>query len=39
MGELLLCCKVERLVLEYFCDTPHVVQVAVVSLWLPSKVA
>ena len=31
-GWLLLCCKIEGLVVEYDCDTPHFFQIAVVAL-------
>ena len=34
-----LCYKIERLVVEFLLDTPHVVQFTVVSLQLSSKVA
>ena len=36
LGWLSVCCKIEGLVLESFCDTPHV-QVTVISLQLPQK--
>ena len=38
VGELSLCYTIEGLMLESFCDMPHV-QVTVVALRLPSKVA
>ena len=38
-GWLLLCSKIEGLVMESFCDAPHSVQFVVVTFQPPSKVA
>ena len=38
VGEMSPCYIIEGLMLDFFCDTPHV-QVTVVALRLPSKVA
>ena len=38
VGELSLCYRMEGVMLDSLCDTPHV-QVTVVVLQLPSKVA